>query len=110
MAKSEEELKSLLMKAKDESEKSGLKLNIQKTKIMESSPITSWKVVVQLRSCVRLFAAQWTAAHQACLSITNFWSLLKLMSIESMMPSNHLILSSPSPPAFNLSIFQIRIL
>ena len=40
MAKSEEELKSLLMKAKDESEKSGLKLNIQKTKIMESSPIT----------------------------------------------------------------------
>ena len=42
MAKSEEELKSLLMKAKDESEKSGLKLNIQKTKIMTSSPITSW--------------------------------------------------------------------
>ena len=41
MAKSEEELKSLLMKAKDESEKSGLKLNIQKIKIMESSPITS---------------------------------------------------------------------
>ena len=56
MAESEEELKSLLMKAKDESEKSGLKLNIQKTKIMESSPITSWKVVVQLRSCVRLSA------------------------------------------------------
>ena len=44
MAESEEELKSLLMKVKEESEKAGLKLNIQKTKIMESSPITSWQV------------------------------------------------------------------
>ena len=44
MAESEEELKSLLMKAKEQSEKVGLKLNIQKTKIMASSPITSWKI------------------------------------------------------------------
>ena len=44
MAESEEELKSLLMKVKEESEKAGLKLNIQKTKIMASSPITSWWV------------------------------------------------------------------
>ena len=44
MAKSEEELKSLLMKAKDKSEKVGLKLNIQKTKIMASGPITSWQI------------------------------------------------------------------
>ena len=44
MAKSEEELKSLLMKVKEESEKVGLKLNIQKTKIMASSPITSWEI------------------------------------------------------------------
>ena len=44
MAESEEELKSLLMKVKEESEKVGLKLNIQKTKIMESSPITSWEI------------------------------------------------------------------
>ena len=43
MAESEEELKSLLMKVKEESEKVGLKLNIQKTKIMASRPITSWK-------------------------------------------------------------------
>ena len=43
-AESEEELKSLLMKVKDESEKAGLKLNIQKTKIMASSPITSWQI------------------------------------------------------------------
>ena len=44
MAESEEELKSLLMKVKEESEKVGLTLNIQKTKIMASSPITSWEV------------------------------------------------------------------
>jgi len=44
MAESEEELKSLLMKVKEESEKVGLKLNIQKTKIMTSGPITSWKI------------------------------------------------------------------
>ena len=42
-----------------------------------------------------LFATPWTAAHQASLSITNSWSLLKLMSIESVMPSNHLILCRP---------------
>ena len=44
MAESEEELKSLLMKVKEESEKVGLKLNIQKTKIMASSPTTSWQI------------------------------------------------------------------
>ena len=44
MAESEEELKSLLMKVKEESEKVGLKLNIQKTKIMTSDPITSWQI------------------------------------------------------------------
>ena len=44
MAESEEELKSLLMKVKEESEKVGLKLNIQKTKIMGSGPITSWQI------------------------------------------------------------------
>ena len=45
MAKSEEELKNLLMKVKEESDKVGLKLNIQKTKIIASSPITSWQIV-----------------------------------------------------------------
>ena len=44
MAESEEELKSLLMKLKEESEKADLKLNIQKTKIMASGPVTSWKI------------------------------------------------------------------
>ena len=46
-------------------------------------------------SHVRLFATPWTAARQASLSITNSWSLLKLKSIESVMPSNHLILCHP---------------
>ena len=46
-------------------------------------------------SCIRLFATPWTAVCQASLSITNSWSLLKLMSIESVMPSSHLILCRP---------------
>ena len=50
---------------------------------------------VQSLSHVWLFATPWTAAHQASLSIANSWSLLKLMSIESVMPSNHLILCCP---------------
>ena len=63
---------------------------------------------VQLLSCTQLFATPWTAAHQASLSITNSRSLLKLMSIMSVMPSNHLILSCPFLPP---SIFpSIRVL
>ena len=55
MAESEEELKSLLMKVKEESEKVGLKLNIQKTKIMASGPITSWQIDGQTRETVADF-------------------------------------------------------
>ena len=55
MAESEEELKSLLMKVKVENEKVGLKLNIQKTKIMASSPITSWEIVGETVETVRLY-------------------------------------------------------
>ena len=126
----------------DESErgewKAGLKLNIQKTKIMSSSPITSWQIdgetmadfiflgskitadgdcsheikrflllgrkaitnlvhfsSVQSLSHVQLFATPWIAARQASLSITNSWNSLKLTSIESVMPSSHLILCHP---------------
>ena len=50
---------------------------------------------IQSLSCVQLFVNPWTAIHQASLSITNSWSLLKLMFIESLMPSNHLILCHP---------------
>ena len=55
MAESEEELKSLLMKVKEESEKVGFKLNIQKMKIMASGPITSWKVDGETGNSVRLY-------------------------------------------------------
>ena len=62
---------------------------------------------VQSLSCVQLFAVPWTPAHQASLSITNFQSLLKLMSIKSVMSSNHLILCRP---LLQLSIFpDIRV-
>ena len=62
---------------------------------------------VQPLSRIRLFATQWMAACQASLYITNSQSLLKLISIESVMPSNHLILCQhPSPLAFNLSQHQ----
>ena len=56
MAESKEELKNLLMKVKEESEKAGLKLNIQKTKIMASSPITSWQIDGKTMETVRLFS------------------------------------------------------
>ena len=55
MAENEEELKSLLMKVKDESEKVGLKLNIQKTKIMTSDPITSWQINGETMETVTFF-------------------------------------------------------
>ena len=54
-----------------------------------------WFSSVQLLRCVQLFATPWSAARQASLSITNSQSLFKLMSIESVMPSNHLILCCP---------------
>ena len=58
MAESEEELKSFLMKVKEESEKVGLKLNIQKTKIMASGPITSWEIDGEtVKQCQTLFFA-----------------------------------------------------
>ena len=61
---------------------------------------------VQSLSRVQLFATPWTAARQASVSITNSWSLLKLMSIRLMMPSNHLILCHPLllPPSIFPSI------
>ena len=58
MAESEEKLKSLLMKVKEESEKVGIKLSIQKTKIMASSPITSWQIDGETMETVRNFGLQ----------------------------------------------------
>ena len=70
--------------------------------------MTTWIFLfaVQLLSLVHLFVTPWTAACQASPSFTNSWSLLKLMSVESVMPSNHLILCCPLllPPSIFPSI------
>ena len=74
-------------------------------------PISLVKTSVVSQSCVRLFATPWTAARQASLSITNSQSLLKLISIESLMPSNHLILCHPLlPPSVfpSIRVFSIE--
>ena len=94
MAESEEELRSLLMKVKEENEKAGLKLNILRTKIMASSPISSVQFSSVTQSCPTLCDPM-NRSTPGFLFITNFWSSLKLTSIESVMPSNHLILYSP---------------
>ena len=69
-----------------------------------------WLSSVQLLSCVQLFMTSWTAARQASLSITKSWSLLKLISMESVMPYNQLILCRPLllPPSIfpSLRVFS----
>ena len=67
---------------------------------------TLYVVVIQMLSCVQLFATPWASAHQVFLSFTVSLSLLKLMSIELVMSSNHLILYLSSPLALNLSQHQ----
>ena len=127
MAESEKELKSLLMKVKEESEKTGLKLNIQKMKIMASGPITSWEIdgetvetvsdfyfwralkllqmviaAMKLRDAYSLEVMKLevmtnldSILKSRDITLSTTQSLLKLMSIESVMPSNHLILHCP---------------
>ena len=73
-------------------------LSLKKNEILNSEiHATIFVAAVQSLSHVRLFATPWTAACQASLSFTLSQSLLKLMSIESVMPSNHLVLCHPSP-------------
>ena len=100
MAESEEELKSLLMKVKEQSEKAGLKLNIQKKKIMASSPIISWQIDVETTGTVRDFifmgskiTADGDCSHETERSLllgrkamTNLDSILKSRSIT--LPTN----------------------
>ena len=104
MAGSEEELKSLLMKVKEESEKSGLKLNIQKMKIMASSPITSWQIDGETRETVTEFIlggfkiiADGDCRHEIrrCLvlgrkAMTNLDSILKSRDI-TLPPKVHVV-------------------
>ena len=78
MAESKEELKSLLMKVKEESEKVGLKLNIQKTKIMASGPITSWEIEgKQRKQCQTLFFGAPKSLHMviAAMKLKDAYSL-----------------------------------
>ena len=74
--------------------------------------VSHLSVLVELLSRVRLFVTPWTAACQASLSFTNSWSLLKLMSIESVMPSHHLIFCRPRlllPSVFpSIRVFSIE--
>ena len=101
MAESEEELKSLLMKVKEESEKAGLKLNIQKTKILVSGPITSWQIDGETMETVTDFiflgskiTADGECSHEIkrCLllgrkAITNLHSILKSRDITLLTNS-----------------------
>ena len=75
MAESEEKLKSLLMKVKGENEKPGLKLNIQKTKIMASSPITSWQIIGETVADFIFLGSKITADGDCIHEIKNAYSL-----------------------------------
>ena len=96
MAESEEELKSLLMKVKEESEKVGLKLNIQKTKIMASGPITSWKYMgKQWKQCQTIFWGSKITADGDCSQEIKKHLLLgrKVMtSLDSILKSRDITL------------------
>ena len=98
MAESEEELKSLLMKVKEENEKVGLKLNIQKTKIMASSPITSWKIdgetVERVADFIFLFSKR-TADGECSQEIKRCLLLGRkvMTSLDSILKSRDITLS-----------------
>ena len=106
MAESEEELKSLLMKVKEESEKVGLKLNIQKTKIMASGPISS----VQFSSVAQLCPTLCDPMNHSTTGLPVHQQLLEFTQThvhrvrDAIQPSHPL--SSPSPPAPNPSQYQ----
>ena len=122
MAESEEELKSLLMNLKDESEKVGLKLNIQNTKIMTSSPITSWEIDGETVETVADFIfSQFSSVTQSCPTLCNpmnrstpglpvHHQLLEFTQThvhrvsDAIQPSHPLL--SPSRPAPNPSQHQ----
>ena len=97
MAESEEELKSLLMKVKEESEKVGLKLNIQKTKIMASSPIISWQMHGETKETVRdfIFMGSKITAGGDCTHEIKRCLLLERISVinlDSILKSRHITL------------------
>ena len=97
MAESEEELKSLLMKVKEESEKVGLKLNIQKTKIMASSPITLWQIYGETMETVTdliFLGFKITADGDCSREIKRFWLLGRkaMTKLDSILKSRDITL------------------
>ena len=103
MAESEEELKSLLMKVKEESEKPGLKLNIQKTEIMASGPISSVQFISVAQLCPTLYnpmdcSVPGFPVHHQLLAFAHTHVCQVGDGIQPFQ-----LLSSPSPPTFNLS-------
>ena len=97
MAESEEELKSLLMKVKEESEKVGLKLNIQKTKIMASDPITSWQIDGETMETVTdfIFLGSKITANHVCsheIEIGLFLERKVMTNIDSILKSRDITL------------------
>ena len=108
MAESEEELKSLLMKVKEESEKVGLKLIIQKTKTMESSPITSWQIDGETAETVRdfIWGGSTITADGDCSHEIKRHLLLgrKVMTnIDSILKSRDIANKGPSSPGYGFS-------
>ena len=85
VAESEEELKSLLMRVKDESEKVGLKLNIQTTKIMASGPITSWQIEVENVETVTDFIFLGSKSPKSLWTVTSAMSLKDVCSLEEKL-------------------------
>ena len=94
MAESEEELKSLLNKMKEESEKAGLKLNIQKAKIMASSPITSWQIDMEIATDFILGGSKITADGDCSLEIKRHLLLWRktMTNLDSVLKSRDITL------------------
>ena len=98
MAESEEELKSLLMKVKEESEKVGLKLNIQKTKIMATGPITSWQIDGETVTDFIFLGSKITAGGDCSHEIKRRLLLGRkvMTSLDSILKSRHITNKGPS--------------
>ena len=106
MAESEEELKSLLMKVKEESEKVGLKLNIQKTKIMASGPIPSWQIHGETVADFILGGSKITADGDCSLEVKRYLLLgRKVMTkLDSILKNRHFFASKgPSSQSYDFS-------
>ena len=105
MAESEEKLKSLLMKVKEESEKVGLKLNIQKTKVMASGPITSWEIdgeTVKTVSDFILGGSKITAGGDCSHEVKRCLLLERkaMTNLDSILKSRHIANKSPSSQSY----------